>query len=78
MDHFKEEAVVRQNKGLFTFLLVIVTIAMIASAVFAAVFFVRVQNMFREGFNFLNLILFLVFGAVLVGLFWIRVNLQME
>ncbi len=79
MDHFKEEAVVRQNKAFFTFLVVVVTLAMIASGVFAALFFVRIQNtMFREGFNWLNLVLFFVFAAVLVGLFWVRVNLRFD
>jgi ABC-type multidrug transport system fused ATPase/permease subunit len=79
VDHFKEEVIKRKKRGLFNLLLTLVTILMIAAGIAAALFFAAIQRtLFTSQFSISNIIMFIFFALILIGLFYIRVNMRLE
>jgi len=79
VDHFREEIVVRKKKGLFNLALALVTLAMLGSALLAVGYLYRIQStLMTSSFSFVNVLLLLLFGGILAGLFYVRVHMRVE
>ena len=79
VDHFREEIIVRKKRGFFNLALVLVTLAMLGAALLAVGYLYRIQNtLMTSSFSIANVLLFLLFGGILVGLFYIRVHMRVE
>ena len=79
MDHFKEEIIVRKKRGLFNLLLTLITLSMAGAGLMAAIYLVRIQGtMFTPSFSVWDIVVFLVFALIVLGLFYIRVNIRVE
>ncbi|MFR1760195.1 MAG: hypothetical protein ACLSX2_10860, partial [Christensenellaceae bacterium] len=79
MDHFKEEIIVRKRRGLFNLLLTLITLSMAGAGLMAAIYLVRIQGtLLTPSFSVWDIVVFLVFALIVVGLFYIRVNIRVE
>ena len=79
MDHFKEEIVVRKSRGFFNLMLVLITLGMAAAGLFAAIYLMQIcATMFTPDFSYVSIIYCIIFGAIVVGLFYVRVNIRVE
>ena len=79
MDHFKEEIIVRKKRGFFNFMLALITLGMMGAGLMAAIYFVQIQaTMFSPDFSIMSILYFIIFAAVVVGLFYVRVHIRVE
>jgi hypothetical protein len=79
VDHFKEEIIVRKQRGMYMLLLTLVTLGMAVTGIFAAIYLFKIQTeIFTTGFNLGDLVIFLVAAAAVVGLFYARVHMRVE
>lgn len=79
VDHFKEEIIVRKRRGLFNLLLTLITLSMAGAGLMAAIYLVRIQGtLLTPSFSVWDIVIFLVFALIVVGLFYIRVNIRVE
>ena len=79
VDHFKEEIIVRKRRGLFNLLLTLITLSMAGAGLMAAIYLVRIQGtLLTPSFSVWDIVIFLVFTLLVVGLFYIRVNIRVE
>ena len=79
MDHFKEEIIVRKQRGMYMLLLTLVTLGMAVAGVFAAIFLFKIQaELFSTGINIGDIVIFVLAAAAVIGLFYARVHLRVE
>ena len=79
MDHFKEEIIVRKKRGLFNLMLTLITLGMVAAGLFAAIYLMQIYaTMFTPDFSIMSILYCVIFGAIVVGLFYVRVNCRVE